>query len=144
MNSKLFIAIFFLSICLSSCLNFGEEKTYEPNSKETNETIEWLLGLKLGNQITNSNLYENSTGLDPYYYAKFSVNNFDFENELDSTWSKSKTSGQVYVSENDAPEWYKPITDSASVVYTNKFNGGSKSIIHNIKTTECFVLYSTY
>ena len=72
-------------------------------------------------EIVKSYLYENSTGIDPYYYGKFSLKQIKIENFLDSSWTKSSIKVQQFNNHN-TPVWYQPVIDSNSIIFINKFD----------------------
>jgi len=143
MAGKFNIVMVGLILLITSCLSFGKETKYEQNTEEAKEVIEWIIGSTLESKTAISDFYayENKTGLDPYYYAKFTLNDITFSEVFDSTWLAS--SSKLYISDN-APNWYIPKIDSTTTSYIKSFNGGSKLLILETDTKECFLFYSTF
>lgn len=135
--------ILFIPIIATSCLNFGEDKTFENDSKELLKTLEWIMNKNLDSIINNTYLYENRKGIDPYYFAKFTLTDSSISKLIDSTWVKSNLPSKLYISTN-APTWYNPKINSKTKLYNMDFPGGSKSIIYNSLNKECFLQYSTH
>ncbi len=143
MNLKHLFFIFATITLLTGCLDFGSRKEYTPNSEEARKTIEWLIGAEFKGTINNSYAYENRSGIDPYYYAKFKLTDMVLSDLIDSTWSQTVLPSKWQVPGN-APNWYAPKIDATAAYYTKEFDGGSKSIIYIPENKACFLHYSTY
>jgi hypothetical protein len=141
---------------LNSCSPFEREaKEYKPNSEEAKKVIEWIIGhdFTFDESISNSYVYKNRTGLDPFYYVKFTINEIEFSKVFDSTWSFSESSSKFLIPSEippnrrhsfNIPNWYNPTIDSTSFFFIKEFPGGSKSGMYSRKEEMCFIYYSTY
>lgn len=153
---KQLLIILGIIVLFFGCSPFEKEaKEYEFNSEASKKIIAWIIrrDSTTDKPIRNSYVYENKTGIDPFYYLKFSLDEADFFNVFDSTWTFSDSASKFFIPSEippnrrhlyDIPNWYNPTIDSTSLFFIKEFPSGSKSGMYHRKAETCFVFYSTY
>ena len=139
---KYFLLTVISILALQSCLDFGEAKDHEVDSKEAFEYFNYITSTDLKQNIKNLHLYSDHTGIDPFSFAKFETT----KEFIDSIAKKNsmEIDTSLVVRPNHAPEWFNPDTTIMHIVYYKKFTGGSLNMFFNPKQKQGYFAKLTH
>lgn len=130
-------------LIFQGCFDFGEEIDYEKNSDKGIKVLTRLIGYNMITDISDVRVYENSTGIDPYYFSKFKIDSSFINSIIDTTWVEEMDRSN-YLESRKVPNWFDLTLDSNVTIYQKEFIGGLKRVYHDSYSNEVYFTYFTH